>query len=81
MADQYLTISEAAKLKGVAPATIHDALCSGGLLVVLDFRAYPDECRFIRRWELEQWTPGAAEAGGASCPAWRRPRFTVLPAE
>lgn len=78
MAHQYLTISEAAEAKGVAPAAIHEALCAGALPVVLDFRCELDECRLVGRWELETWTPGDSDAGGGAWPTWRRPAFTVL---
>jgi hypothetical protein len=78
MANQYLTIVEAAQVKGVAPAAIHEALCTGALPVVLDFRSARDECRLVRRWELESWSPGDSGFGGGARPSWRRPGFTVL---
>ena len=80
MASRYVTINEAADLKGVAPATIHDAICSGTLSTIILYRAGPVEHRLVGRWELEQWAPGMDAAGGGPHPPRCRPRITVLSA-
>lgn len=78
MADRYITINEAAELKGVAPATIHEALCSGNLPTIILYRSGRDEHRLVGRWELEQWAPGTDADGGGTFPRRREPRITVL---
>ncbi|HEY3414692.1 MAG TPA: hypothetical protein VGM51_16760 [Armatimonadota bacterium] len=78
MANRYLTIDEAAELKGVAPAAIHDAICSGSLPTIVLYRAGRDEHRLVGRWELEQWAAGMDSNGGRLRPSHRAPHVTVL---
>lgn len=73
MAEAYVTIAEAAQIKGVSPCAIHEALCSGELPAVHVFRAGTDECRLVGRWELAGWAPEMDASGGntGSPCAWR----------
>ena len=68
MGERYVTIAEAARLKGVTPCVIHEALCKGELPAVMEFRGGAEECRLIGRWELAGWAPGDAGSGGRMAP-------------
>ncbi|HEY3268289.1 MAG TPA: hypothetical protein VGM37_15325 [Armatimonadota bacterium] len=59
---RYLTIDEAAALKGVTPRDVHEALCRGELSPVLVYRSDLTDPRLLDRWDLEYWRPTAAAA-------------------